>query len=135
MLKLTDLLQEILKSNVRYTAVVLDKQSQDQLSSMFPAPKGWEARGDHMTMDTKEIEDKTMIGKPAELKVVAVAKDDKVMAVKVETDVPSKNQIKHITTAVNVEGGGKPYMSNKLTDWQPVDPFIVSGNIEEVMYQ
>ena len=34
--------------------------------------------------------------------------DDKVCAVRIESSVPSKNAVKHITLAVNKEAGGKP---------------------------
>jgi hypothetical protein len=38
------------------------------------------------------------------------------MAVKVE-GYPSKNEIPHITIAVNEAEGGKPVMSNNITNW------------------
>jgi hypothetical protein len=47
------------------------------------------------------------------------AMDDRVLAVKVETAVPSANETKHITVAVN-PNGGQSHHSNELTDWKPL---------------
>ena len=45
--------------------------------------------------------------------------DDKVMAVGVE-GYPTNNKKAHITVAVNRTAGGKPMMSNNLSDWKKV---------------
>jgi len=64
--------------------------------------------------------------------VSSLGQDDKVMAAGVNTNVPSKNQIKHITIAVNRAGGGKPFHSNKLENWTPTQPIELHGTIAEV---
>lgn len=42
---------------------------------------------------------------------------DKAIAISVKTIVPSDNTIKHITFATNRLTNGKPYDSNKITQW------------------
>ena len=36
---------------------------------------------------------------------------------KVETNVPSANSLKHVTLATNTANGGKPFDSNGITNW------------------
>lgn len=122
-----------------YTALVLDKESHQRLVKRFIhlIPKEWEIIAHHMTVNmgpiTKGPLDKSRLGEDAELTVVSVAADDKVMAVGVTSDVASKNAQKHITVAVNRGNGGKPFMSNKLKEWEPLaEPFDLFGKITEV---
>lgn len=118
-----------------YTAVVLDEKSHGLLLKHFAFPDGWEPIAHHMTTNLGSAAKgpaADLLGQEAELTVVAVAKDNKVMAVQVETKVPSINAIKHVTIAVNRAGGGKPFDSNKLTDWSPVEPFKIKGVVAEV---
>ena len=75
---------------------------------------------------------KNMIGQRVKLEAVTLAFDDQVVAVGVITDVPSDNKVKHITVAVNYNNGGKPYLSNKLTNWETIPNIKLSGTIEEV---
>jgi len=56
--------------------------------------------------------------------------NDKAMAVKVE-GYESANKIPHITVAVNPDGG-KAVMSNDITNWQNVKPFILNGVVVEI---
>jgi len=71
-------------------------------------------------------------GKKIHLNVVDYAMDDKVMAVGVK-GYSSTNEKPHITIAVNRANGGKPYLSNKLTDWRKIGfSFELTGYVEEV---
>jgi len=122
-----------------YTAIVLDKQSRQKLVQHFAQyiPGGYEILADHMTINMGNISkgplDKNALGMEVEVIVVSVAADEKVIAVGVETIVPSKNSNKHITLAVNREAGGKPFMSNKLTTWDQLpEHFELTGTILEV---
>lgn len=122
-----------------YTALVLDKESQKRLINRFIhlIPKEWDIVAHHMTINMGPIQqgpaDPSLLGKMAELTVVSVAADDKVMAVGVTSEVPSKNKQPHITLAVNRAGGGKPVMSNNLRNWETLsDPFDLFGTVEEV---
>jgi hypothetical protein len=55
-----------------------------------------------------------MLGSRGELWVTAIGIDNRVLAVAVETEIPSKNAQKHVTIAVNRRDGGKPVHSNEL---------------------
>jgi hypothetical protein len=45
----------------------------------------------------------------------------------------SKNERPHITIAVNPDGG-KPVMSNNITHWEDIKPFMISGVVSEIKY-
>ena len=121
-----------------YTALVLDKASRDKLVSRFKddIPEGWEVIAHHMTINMGDADGgpaENMVGDEAPLTVKTFAKDDLVMAVGVVSPVPSKNDIKHVTLAVNRKEGGKPFFSNKLKDWNSVTrPLVLKGKVEEV---
>jgi predicted kinase len=109
------------EDKVLYSAVVLDKESQSKLLEQFPAPEGWRKIAHHMTIVFgKGLEDKSEVGKEVELTVTELGISDMAMAVKVE-GYPSVNKIPHITIAVNDKEGGKPVMSNNITNWDKVD--------------
>lgn len=123
-----------------YTALVLNQASHERLISQFKdlIPAGYEIFCHHMTCNMGDFNSGPLkgsafkLGDIEALSVCAYSYDDKVMAVKVITSVPSINTTKHITVAVNKQGGGKPFMSNKLTEWQPTSPLQLSGTIEEI---
>jgi hypothetical protein len=52
------------------------------------------------------------------------------LAVQVE-GFNTKNEIPHITVAVNPEGG-KPVMSNQITKWQDMKSFMIKGVVTEI---
>ena len=116
--------------------VVLDKISVDKLIKAVRhfAPADWKTFAPHMTINfgkglTGDVKDD--LGKKVSLRAVAVGKSDMVMAVRVE-GYHSDNEIPHITVAVNVEGGGKPVMSNKITDWRNLPSYInLNGVVTE----
>lgn len=122
-----------------YTALVLDDKSHNLLVKQFKdlIPDGWEIIAHHMTINLKKFEDgplkntKFKLGDTANLTAIKAAQDNLVIAVEVTTDVPSINVIKHVTIAVNVKDGGKPYLSNKLTNWTLISPIGLSGTILE----
>lgn len=105
-----------------YTALVLDDNSQKILRNLFESriPNDWDMKCHHMTINMGVAIDGPaigLLGKEFDIKLIAFSKDERCCAVFVETDAPSKNKLKHITVAVNVNGGGKPKHSNELTDW------------------
>ena len=122
---------------VSYTGLVLDSDSASKLieavrSLILP---NWEVICHHMTInlgDAKRGDAAALLGTNQSLTAVAIASNDLVIAVKVETDVPSDNATKHITIAVNRKDGGKPFMSNKLCDWATIPPIKLSGSVQEV---
>lgn len=122
-----------------YTAVVLTPDSHNKLieSLRDVIPPTWEKIAHHMTVNMGSFVSGPAshdfhLGQNYELKVVSLAYDDKVMAVGVNCVVPSSNTVKHITIAVNRQGGGKPFLSNKLTNWQQTTPIDLIGILEEV---
>lgn len=123
---------------VSYSAVVLDEASQSELREYFkqilPGQfKTWEIICHHMTICMGELpkELKKDIGQEVQLVVSSVAYDDKVAAVGVG-GYTTKNKHPHITLAVNRSNGGKPVMSNDLTQWTPVSLFHLKGTVQEL---
>jgi predicted kinase len=122
------------ESDVLYSCVLLDKASHNAL--LTPAnynmepPDGWFIYAHHMTINLGPLKDKSELGKKVDLTVTKVGMSDMAMAVQVE-GYPSKNAIPHVTIAVNPDGG-KPVMSNEITKWQDVKPFVISGVVTEI---
>ena len=113
-----------------YTALFLDQQSRDKLTdTLDDPPPGWALHADHMTVKFgSEGVPERYLG-PAQLKVVGVALNDRVMAARVETDIPAQNDIPHITIAT--APGAKPRESNdfSLDDFDDVDAIVLKGEV------
>ena len=130
--------EEEMNRKVLYTAVVLDDKSRAALLSRLGnmIPETWETIAHHMTMNLGPIapEYVKFLGMTVVLNATEFAMDDKVMAVGVEMDsYLTKNAKPHVTLAVNRANGGKPMMSNKLTEWQKLsEPLILTGKVTEV---
>ena len=121
---------------VSYSAVVLDDQSRTKLLQHFQSniPEGWEDIAHHMTINMGELDKQyeRYLGMKVKLRVTHIGISDMVIAVGVE-GFPTVNKIPHITVAVNRKEGGKPFMSNKITNWQPVQFSVeLDGTVEEV---
>ena len=123
---------------ILYSAVVLDDKSKNELIKHFGPTntwKGWKIFCHHMTIVFgKGIEDKNELGKEVELTVTELGASDMAIAVKVD-GYPTTNTIPHITVAVNVAEGGKPFMSNKITNWESVDlgyPLKLYGTVTDI---
>ena len=123
------------QSDVLYSAVVLDKASRTFLLDFVDdlIPEGWKVIAHHMTINLGELKDKSNVGEEVVLTVTDVGLSDMAMAVKV-SGYPSKNDIPHITIAVNPDGG-KPVMSNQITNWRPIKKFMVNGVVTEIKKQ
>ncbi len=123
------------QSDVLYSCILLDNQSKSTLLSMVGdrIPEGWKVFAHHMTINLGELKDKTDLGKQVTLTVEEVGISDMAMAVKV-SGYPSKNEIPHITIAINPDGG-KPVMSNQITKWQPIKKFMIGGVVTEIKKQ
>ena len=121
--------------NVLYSAVVLTETSSSILLSKYNIPKRWKTYAHHMTIGFgKSLEDLGLSEyneNPATLKVTHVGKSEFAMAIRVE-GFKSLNDTPHITIAVNVGAGGKPQMSNDITEWTEVIPFILDGVVKEI---
>ena len=121
------------KKTISYSAVVLDNESSESLLDTFNGeiPDGWKKYGHHMTIALgKAVEDENLLGSVQTLIVTQIGKSDMAVAVRVE-GFPSKNKIPHITLAVNPEGG-KPFMSNKIEEWEDIEPFEITGEVRNI---
>lgn len=122
-----------------YTAIIIDETSKQKLLTYLKdiIPNDWNVICHHMTINLGSFNDGPLkdsnfgLNQEVSLTATKLAKDDKVIAVEVVSDVPSINKIKHITIAVNVKNGGKPVMSNKLTNWNDISPIQLKGIILE----
>lgn len=109
-------------SDILYSAVVLDEQSHSILLQEFShsIPEGWDKIAHHMTIAFgKPTPNKEDLGKEVKLWITHLGISDMAIAVRVE-GYPSLNKIPHITLAVN-PNGGKPVMSNDITDWTIIE--------------
>lgn len=125
-------------SKIAYSAVVLDEKSRSKLLNFLSSeiPENWETIAHHMTINLGEIKPdfEKYLGMRVELSVIDLGISDKAIAVKVE-GFPTVNKIPHITIAVNRKEGGKPYMSNKITDWKPIKfNSKLTGKVMEVKF-
>jgi hypothetical protein len=123
-------------SNVSYSAVVIDEASRKLLLNKI-APIHKEVIAHHMTINLGPLKGSNvlLIGQEVELRVVTTASDDKVQAVGVKilnSKLGCANTVPHITLSVNRQTGGKPMLSNKLTNWTKIAPFTVKGIVTEV---
>jgi len=121
------------QSDVLYSAVVLDEGSRNALLSRVEdvIPKNWKIIAHHMTIVFgKPVPNQEDLGKEVTLYVEAIGLSDMAMAVRV-VGYPSKNDIPHITIAINPDGG-KPKDSNLIKNWRPVKNFIVNGVITNI---
>jgi len=92
----------------------------------------WEKLAHHMTIKMCGLPEGVIKGTKVKLTATEIGSfDDKVVAVKVVTDVKTNNETKHITLAVNRDNDGKPFLSNKITEWTPIDQIELDGIISE----
>jgi hypothetical protein len=122
-----------------YTALFLDDASRtavlEFLSTQLEIPEDYLVNEKfHMTIDTKPIAmtaAAALNGQTGHATIKSIGVGEGIMAVEVDTDIPSKNERKHITVARRKDV--KPFKSNEIADWRPVStPIILSGLIEEV---
>ena len=134
----------LIEQNIAYSGIVLDDASKQALLSL-PIPEGWEPVAHHMTITLGSLVHKKgkhdfsqtyPAGTEVELPVVAVGQDERAMAVKVEapSEISKKISFPHVTVAVNREGGGKPFHSNKIPEenFEPLSGIVLRGVVEEV---
>ena len=136
----------LLLENVAYSGVVLDSESRQRLLDSVNIPEGWEPIAHHMTITLgpllhpkgkHDFSKNYGPGDEVSLKVTHVGLDDRAMAVKVEAphEISKRIAFPHITIAVNREGGGKPFHSNKIPgdNFKPIEGnLMVKGIVTEV---
>jgi hypothetical protein len=130
-----------------YSAILLDEKSQLKLEKLAEDIKvngvrlpilvrdnGWKMYNHHMTISMGSLPDhlKQYLDTIHKLDVTHIGISDKAVAVRV-VGFDSKNKIPHITLAVNIKGGGKPFDSNKIENWTTIDTIIkLSGAVKEL---
>jgi hypothetical protein len=121
------------ETNVLYSCVLLDEESRKILldNLKYLIPDNFKIIAHHMTITMGELKDKSILGTEQLLAVTKVGISDMAMAVAVQSDIETKNKIPHVTVAINPDGG-KPVMSNDITDWQDIRMFILSGEVTEI---
>jgi len=134
---------EMKDTGVQYTALILD-DPEGLVSNLkeqgVDIPEDWKGLPDlphHMTilspMQQKYRYPAEYLNQPAEVTVTGYATNDKVLAVAVTTDLPTKQDIPHITIATSPTG--KPKDSNDLlasAEINSLEPFTANGVVEEV---
>ena len=97
-------------------------------------PEGWKIFAHHMTINYgKGLPEhlKGDLGQDFLITATEIGISDMAVAVRV-VGYYSDNDIPHITIAVNTSGGGKPVMSNKITNWRKLENYInLSGKVSE----
>ena len=134
----------LMEQNISYSGVVLDEGSKQQLLNL-DIPEGWEPVAHHMTITKGSLVhergehdfSKTYpVGSEVELPVVAIGRDERAMAAKIAppSEVNKDISFPHVTVAVNRDGGGKPFHSNKIPEenFRPSTGIILRGTVEEV---
>jgi hypothetical protein len=124
---------------ISYSAVVLDEKSHTKLTLLlekhYPEEaKSWKSYCHHMTITMGELPQnlKKDIDSEQTLTVHSIGKSDKAIAAGV-SGYTTKNSIPHITLAVNVNNGGKPVMSNQISEWNKLDtPITITGTVQEL---
>ena len=125
------------EEKVLYSAVVLDDDARSHLFNIVKKyveiPFNWRKIAHHMTIVFKEglppnLKDDIGNRVPLTLKKIGISED----AIAVEVDgYPSKNKIPHITIAIPQDG--KPFNSNLITDWKPIEEdVLIYGKVSEI---
>lgn len=123
----------------KFASVVLDEKSKSKLLAAVGhnIPEGWKVFAHHMTINFGKGLPESLrgdLGQTKNLKAISIGKSDMAMAVVVE-GYPTDNKVPHITIAVNVAGGGKPVMSNDITEWTKLNSYInLSGVVTEQIF-
>lgn len=135
------------EQNISYSGVVLDEPSKQKLIALTTdLPGEWAPIAHHMTITMgplshpkgkHDFSTTYPVGTEIELPVIAVGKDERAMAVKVEAPNPIKTKSwPHVTVAVNRDPnvGGKPFHSNKIPEenFQPLSGIVLKGTVQEI---
>jgi hypothetical protein len=125
-------------NNSKWSAVVLDAESQTKLKSLFKTyiPVGWTVKCHHMTIDPfNEYTGKLyQLGDIVNLSITYVGVSNLASAVKVVGfKEKTNNSFPHVTLAVNEQIGGKAKDSNSIINWTPILQHVtLSGTVENV---
>ena len=119
---------------VSYSAILLDDESSDKLKKKFQKhlPENWKLICHHMTICLGELppEYKHLLNSKAEIFTSELGASNDAMAVKVTTNLITKNKFPHITIAI--PNDGKPVNSNYIEHWKRMIRFKLTGTIVEI---
>lgn len=129
-----------------YTALVLTKEShniicekaKDYINLDILGKNGWEIIAHHMTICMGEPDQKLKLylGYTYKVEINGFGFSENSIAFRVpkasSAGVISINSTPHVTVAVNREIGAKPYDSNKIKFWIPLDTFEIDAILEIV---
>jgi hypothetical protein len=121
--------------------IKLDDQSIKKmfdLVQMFKQPfmKGWELRGEHVTLHFGILEDFELewINTEVKMEVWNIGFSDKAIAasviIKSPKNIKSKNKIPHVTLAFDKKTGKGGFESNNITHWIPSPPTKIKGVVK-----
>lgn len=120
---------------VLYTGVVLDEKSRQYLFERFStliSGTNWKFIAHHMTINLGVAKKPEDLGKKVTLTAIGFGTSSKAIAVRV-SGWETKNEIPHVTIAINTENGAKPYDSNLIKNWHEYnDPYTLTGVVTEV---
>ena len=125
---------------IQYTGLLSPESVQNGIETpwtglieRFDIPDGWTTHGHHMTINLGPNKDFGKTGGNVRVRVQAIGKNDKAIALLVESGLLTKNKNTHITLATSPDG--QPKDSNDITNWEPIPPmsqFSLDASIEEV---
>ncbi len=119
-----------------WSAVVLDKESQNKLKNLFSSfvPEGWTIRAHHMTIDPFNKVDEAKVNTPVNLMVTSFGMNENACAVKVVGyKDKTNNSFPHITIAYNKPNGAEAKDSNSIKNWKPIlHHILLSGTIQNL---
>ena len=130
--------EKVLAFRPKYAAGFLSEETQKTILNNFQhyINNDWKVVCHHMTINLGRIkpEEKHLIGKTHKAKITHIGthEDSNVTALKVETDIPSVNESKHITLAIGENG--KPFMSNQIQNWKEVDNLEIDLKVGEFLH-
>lgn len=134
--RIDTLVESVNPQSPKYVGVMLDRQSHKKLLNELHSviPRDWKKIAHHMTIKLGNKPDNLSqfieenFGKDFSLTATEVGISPKAIAVKIQSEVPTKNSIPHVTVAVSPIG--KPVDSNYITDWKPLaSPIQMTGTL------
>lgn len=125
--------------NILYIGVELDSESQRILKEKFGKRDGWKLCCHHMTVmfntgpeceltGTEKVWFERNSGATIFLIVSHYGENEKVAAVRIMTNAPTRNKLKHITLGINLKTGGKLKDADYIKTWKLTEPIILTGH-------
>jgi hypothetical protein len=120
-----------------YTAAFLEDEDKKKIIDNFSSyiEKDWNIVCHHMTMNLGRIKEKDLHllnkEKQATVTHIGIDLEECIIALKLETDIPSMNEIKHITLCL--KENTKAFKSNFIKNWEKVEDFKINLKVGEFL--